>query len=76
MLEFRLKEIREKLGISRYRLSKISEVNESTIQMYDVVGIGKTYGIIVEMKRNLTWKLIEQTQCAIGLADYVFIAIP
>lgn len=43
---------------------------------YDVVGIGNTYGIIVEMKRNLTWKLIEQAQRAIGLADYVFIAIP
>ena len=43
---------------------------------FDVVGIGNTYGIIVEMKKNLTWKLIEQAQSAIGLADYVFIAIP
>ena len=43
---------------------------------FDVVGIGNTYGIIVEMKKNLSWKLIEQAQGAIGLADYVFIAIP
>ena len=43
---------------------------------FDVVGIGKSYGIIVEMKKSLTWKLIEQAKSAIGLADYVFIAIP
>ncbi|MEK5038801.1 hypothetical protein [Sporosarcina sp. FSL K6-3457] len=43
---------------------------------YDVVGIGKTYGIIVEMKKSLTWKLIEQAHRAIGLADYIFVAIP
>ena len=42
----------------------------------DVVGIGKTYAVAVEMKKNLTWKLIEQAHSAIGLADYVFIAIP
>lgn len=43
---------------------------------FDVVGIGKTYSIVVEMKRNLNWKLIEQARSAIGLADYAFIAIP
>lgn len=42
----------------------------------DVVGIGKSYAVAVEMKKNLTWKLIEQAHSAIGLADYVFVAIP
>ena len=35
MLKFRLKELRKRLGISRYRLSKLSGVNESTIQMIE-----------------------------------------
>ena len=35
MLKFRLKQIRESVGISRYRLSKLSGVNESTIQMIE-----------------------------------------
>ena len=32
---FRLKELRETLGISRYRLSRLSGVNDSTIQMIE-----------------------------------------
>jgi transcriptional regulator with XRE-family HTH domain len=35
MSGFRLKEIRDILGISRYRLSRLSGVNESTIQMIE-----------------------------------------
>lgn len=32
---FRLKEVRESIGISRYRMSKLSGVNESTLQMIE-----------------------------------------
>ena len=35
MLYFRLKEIRESIGLSRYRLSKLSGVKESTLQMIE-----------------------------------------
>ncbi|MFJ8064864.1 helix-turn-helix domain-containing protein [Psychrobacillus sp. NPDC096426] len=35
MLKFKLKAIRESKGISRYRLSRIAGVNESTIQMIE-----------------------------------------
>lgn len=35
MLIFRLKEIRSELGVSRYKLARLSGVNESTIQMIE-----------------------------------------
>ncbi|WP_438310855.1 hypothetical protein [Sporosarcina sp. FA9] len=43
---------------------------------YDVVGVGKSYEVIVEMKLNMTFHLIGQAIDAIGAADYVFVAIP
>ncbi|WP_438312270.1 hypothetical protein [Sporosarcina sp. FA9] len=43
---------------------------------YDVVGVGKSYEIIVEMKLNMSFHLIGQAIDAIGAADYVFVAIP
>ncbi|KYG92427.1 hypothetical protein A0U40_03615 [[Bacillus] sp. KCTC 13219] len=35
MLGFRLREVREKKGISRNQLSKLAGVNESTLQMIE-----------------------------------------
>lgn len=34
-MRFRLREVREGKGISRYQLSKLASVNESTLQMIE-----------------------------------------
>lgn len=46
------------------------------VALYDVVGLLENVEIVVEMKRQLSFKVIEQALRAIGSSDYVFIAIP
>lgn len=43
---------------------------------YDVVGLLNQVEVIVEMKKQLNFKVIEQAIRAVGVSDYVFIAIP
>ncbi|MEK3956100.1 MULTISPECIES: hypothetical protein [unclassified Psychrobacillus] len=46
------------------------------VGVYDVVGLLENVNIIVEMKKQMSFKVIEQARRAAGLADYVFVAIP
>lgn len=43
---------------------------------YDVVGIGQTFQVIVELKTRLSFSLLDQAIERVGRADYVFIAVP
>lgn len=43
---------------------------------YDVVGIAKDNEFIVEMKKIMNFKVIEQAQQGIGRAKHVYVAIP
>src|SRR5690625_3550934 len=42
----------------------------------DVVGIGKGYEIIVELKTSMSLQLLDQATDRVGRADYIFIAVP
>lgn len=42
----------------------------------DVVGIGKTFDVAIEMKRRLSFELLDQVIRRKGRADYLFICIP
>lgn len=42
----------------------------------DVVGIGKGYNIIVELKTSMSLQLLDQITERCGKADYVFVAVP
>lgn len=46
------------------------------IMNIDVLGINNTANIIVEMKKNLSFKLIEQAYRGLKYAHYVYIAVP
>src|SRR5699024_6095143 len=43
---------------------------------YDVVGIGKGYNVIVELKTSMSLQLLDQVTDRCGKADYVFVAVP
>lgn len=43
---------------------------------YDVVGIGSSYEIVVELKTCMSLQLLDQATDRIGVADYIFVAIP
>lgn len=43
---------------------------------YDVVGIGKTFNVIVELKTSLSLQLLDQALERVAKADYVFVAVP
>lgn len=43
---------------------------------FDVVGIGKGYNVIVEMKTSMSLQLLDQVTDRCGKADYIFVAVP
>lgn len=46
------------------------------VSTLDVVGIGKGYEIIVELKTSMSLQLLDQITDRVGMADYIFVAIP
>lgn len=46
------------------------------VDNYDVVGIADGYEVVVELKTSMSLSLLDQMMDRVGVADYVFVAVP